>query len=373
MLAIVLALLANTNIYSFIISICLFLTLFIDYFDSKSLHKTSIHQRKNILISCSLLLTGYVIALIQVIPPNDAKFTGSAKLFTESNILVNNIKHSAYFLMTIWRSYVPIPNFFDYHFWNSNLLIEGAGVFRIFALLLSLGLLIFSTAIFVQKPIILFLYTSGTLEILLFTHIKFLCYLRHHGYLFILFIVCLWLASYYPKHHFFSKNIISFSNSFTRYKNPVIMIILYTHILASMFAYSMDLLYPFSASKEVAQIIKSQDLSQHSVVGSKDYAVAPIAALLNQNIYYLESESLGSFINWNQRKDLNEAEFIRRLEKVVRKNTTVLVLNHELYNKVDELLDVSQIFKTNQSIVQGEDYYLYLVGKQQAAHEIVDE
>jgi len=361
LLAIILALLANTNIYSFIISICLFLTLIIDYFYNKNLLKVFVPQSKRTLLSFALVIAGYIVALIQVIPPEDAKFTGSAKLFTESNVLVNNIKHLAYVLMTVWRSYVPIPNIFDFHFWNNNLLIEGAGTFRVFALFLSLSLIIFSLAIFIQKPIILFLYTSGTLGILLFAHIKFLGYLRHHGHLFILFIVCLWLASYYPRQYFFNSGINKLSKLFTKYKQPVIMIILYIHVVASMFTYTMDLLYPFSASKEVAQIIKSQELDQYLISGSKDYAVAPLAALLNQKIYYLESDRLGSFINWNQRENIDEAEFVRRLENVVQKNTTVLVLNHELYNKVYKLLNVSQIFKTNKSIVQGEDYYLYLV------------
>jgi hypothetical protein len=222
-------------------------------------------------------------------------------------------------------------------------------------------LLVFSVAIFIQKPLILFLYTSGTLSILLFTHIKFLGYLRHHGHLFILFIVCLWLASYYPRQYFFHSGINKLSKLSTKYKQPVIMIILYIHVVAGMFTYTMDLLYPFSASKEVAQFIKSEDLNQYLIAGSKDYAVTPLAALLNQSIYYLESDRLGSFINWNQRENIDEAEFVRRLENIVQKKTTVLVLNHELYNKVYKLLDVSQVFKTNKSIVQGEDYYLYLV------------
>lgn len=47
------------------------------------------------------------------------------------------------------------------------------------------------------------------------------------------------------------------------------MIILCIDVLVIMFTYTMDLLHPFSASKEVDQVIKSQDLNQYLISGSK--------------------------------------------------------------------------------------------------------
>ncbi|WP_218596808.1 hypothetical protein [Chroogloeocystis siderophila] len=370
-LAFLLAALANVNVYSFLISICLFLTLVLDFISNSQIRKSFQYKKQNLLISLALLAFGYIAALIQIIPPDNAKFTGTTQIFNESNSVINTIKHLSYVLMTVWRSYVPLPNFLDYHFWNTNILIEGAGSFRVIALLFSLCLLLFSTAIFIQKPIILFLYTSGTFAILLFTYTKFSGYLRHHGHLFILFIACLWLANYYHKSYFFGKRIINFSQKLTKYKKQILTIILYFHVFASIFAVSMDMLHPFSASKQVAQFIKNQQLDKVLIIGSRDYSLAPVSALLNQNIFYLESNSLGSFINWNQRRDLDEASFMHNLKAAVSlhsKNSIVLVLNYELYEQAYQFFDVSPLFKSSQSIVHGENYYLYLLESKQKSN-----
>ncbi|PPS45652.1 hypothetical protein [Chroococcidiopsis sp. TS-821] len=359
-LASLLSILANTNVYSFIISICLFLTLIVDFISNSYFLENFRYRIKNILISFAILLFGYAVALLQIIPPADAKFTGSTQNFGESNNLINTIKHLSYVLMTVWRSYVPLPNFLEDHFWNTNLLIEGAGSLRVIALFFSLILLIFSIVIFIRKPIVLFLYTSGTFGILLFTYTKFSGYLRHHGHLFILLIACLWLTSYYPR-RYTQRGLPKFTHFFTKYKYQILTTILYVHVLASVFAFSMDLIHPFSASKEVAQFIKSQQLDNKLIVGSKDYAVAPISALLDRQLFYLESNNLGSFISWNQREDLNETEFIQRLHSVVTQNNTpiLLILNYALYDQAYKMFNISPLFQSSQSIVHGENYYLY--------------
>lgn len=96
------------------------------------------------------------------------------------------LKRLGYSLRPIWYSYIPIPNLLEYHFWNQNI-VEISKLLKLFALLMSLFFLFFSILIFMNKPIVLFFYLSGTSGILIFSWLKFMGTLRHHGNLFIVF------------------------------------------------------------------------------------------------------------------------------------------------------------------------------------------
>jgi len=64
----------------------------------------------------------------------------------------------------------------------------------LFASFISLFLILFSTLIVIDKPLALFFYFSATSGILIFTWFKFQGTLRHHGNLFIIFLVSIWIS-----------------------------------------------------------------------------------------------------------------------------------------------------------------------------------
>jgi hypothetical protein len=386
LLSTILALLANTNIYCFIISSCLAMTLLIERIFDKSILGLLSAKKWNISISAAIFLLGITIAIITILPPEDVGLFKGESGFYKGEIL-SQVNQEASHLSSvmpivstigiIWRSYIPVPKFYNYNFWSSNILMDGSPYIEILGCILALGLLIFSSSLFIQKPVVLFLYLSGTFSILLFSYVRFFGSLRHHGHLFILLVACLWISNYYKESSFMKTRVIDCLN---KQKINYFKAILYIHLFAAIFAFVMDLNYPFSASQEVTEFIKSQRLDNMLIVGSRDSAVSPIAALLGKKIYYLESNNFGSFVNWYQRKDLESQEVVDKVNSLIEQDNrnTLLILSQDTEAKRPDLaisrlqdldaekpeLKISELFKSSKSIDKSETYYLYLIQKQ---------
>ncbi len=368
-LAAVLVLLANTHAYGLIIALLLTMTLVLDGFldrDIKTLFKPN---KWNAIVSLIIVFYGILIAIFQIIPPDDADFKGDAIRIENwaALPLLNNRLFAT--ILTILRSYIPIPNFFQDQFWNTNILINGDSIARICAISITIIILLYSAALFIRKPIVLFLYLSGNCGILLFTYTKFIGSLRHHGHLFFLFLACLWISSFYIKSDLLiekfksSQKILARLNLVERSKNVYLSVILFAHVIAGLFAFSMELNYTFSGSKEVANYIDQPGLKDYVLVGSRDYAAAPVAAFLDRKIYYPESDKFGSFIVWRNRELFQRREVLTHVERLITQNNkALLILNYKLKAKKPDL-NISFLFKSSQSIIPDETYYLYLIQK----------
>ena len=127
-------------------------------------------------------------SISQIIPPSDGSFAAGWMTKFE-RIRLETV------LSTIARSYLPIPNFFKYQFWNTTIFIIGDK--KAIGVLFSLGLLTFALILFARKPVGFFLYTTGTFGILFFLYFKVVGWLRHWGHLYVIFIICLWISSSY--------------------------------------------------------------------------------------------------------------------------------------------------------------------------------
>lgn len=344
----ILFLLANTNVYGLLIAIALGLTLIFECILDK--RRFANVRKWDLIISFFIIIFGIVSSIFQILPPSDASF--AAGWTTDFQI-----GRFARVLLTIGKSYVPIPNFFTYKFWNISIFEVGI-IASVLGLVFSLGLLTFALILFARKPVVFFLYLTGNLGILLFTYTKIIGGMRHWGHLFILFITCLWISSYYTKSDLFMDSVKSLfpifftatrnlTNFSLRYKNKVIMAILYTHLVAGIFAFTMDLYNPFSVTKEVAKFIKNQRMDDIVIVGDIDYInyVGPsLSTYLDKKIYYLGSQTsgFGSFIVWdNKRVWDDKREHARRqqvskfFEKIgefitVKETNILLVFNHKL-------------------------------------------
>ncbi|OWY69450.1 hypothetical protein B7486_20555 [cyanobacterium TDX16] len=359
-LSVILAFLANTNVYSLIIAISLAVTIIFEKF----LNRSSNFNKRLSLINIAILTCGIAMAILQIIPPNDAKFQGIAK---QDLTTINHINYLLFTILpSVWKSYIPIPNFLNYNFWNTNAFINdnSSKLVLLCICLLSLLLLLSAIALFNQKPIVLFAYAFGTCTLIWFAYEKFFGSLRHHGHLFILFIACIWISTFYPESN---RPMISFIKGASKFlgdrKNQYINFLLCIHLLSGVHAYSMDLIHPFSASKEVAKFITNRQLENSLIIGSQDNEVSPIAALLKRPIYYFESSRYGSFINWNQRQNLNfQAVASTKLNRLVQQNNrkNLLILSHKLNQEIPGLY-LTEIYNSTQSIAPGETYYLYQV------------
>lgn len=367
-----LALLANTNIYSLIICLCLSATLMIDIARIYRTNKNQLNRKQinHIGIGLLILILGLSLCLFQLLPlairgtaynvkPNIGK-----AVVSEFDYILTKLKDLAYVLRGIWYSYIPIPNFIKYHFWGYNITTISTYL-SLPVSCLSLFLIFVSVSIFIEKPTVLFLYLSSTLGIILFSWLKFLGTLRHHGHLFIIFLACIWISKFFRKSYDIPKRLQKLSKHLKKNQTKIITIILLIQMFSGLYAYSMDLIYPFSKSKATAEFIQQQGLRDSFILGNKDAIISPVSAYINKKIFYLEYERLGSFFQNPQKKIIkNQSELIDRINKIVADNSknNVLILSYPLNIKSNRL-NITPIGEFSNSIVAEEKYYIYLVEK----------
>ena len=372
-LLITLFLLANTSWYGFIIAFSLAMTVLLDFIIYKNSAVKLFFSSKKSYFAVAALLVVIPLVIWQLIPPLDSPYIGE---------WVSNKKAAT----IVYKSYVPIPSLINLHFRDSNVinLIQIPLKLKLYIMaFLSLSFLFFTSVLFIRKPVVFFLYVFSNISILLFSYVKFLGYTRHHGHLFIILMTCLWISYYYSNSSLFihwtkkisyrSQDAVMHGASFAaKYKNKFLIVLLISHVIAAINAFTLDLIYPFSQSKAVANYIQTQQLDHLPIVGSRDTTVSPLSAYLNKKVYYLESESFGSFIVLNEeRQELSELELFERLSKVIEQNNTemLLVLNSHWENNKDwsllatylNKLNINQLASFSPSIVKDESYSLYLV------------
>ncbi len=363
-LTILIALLANTNPYPFLISCSLFVTLLLDIINT---HKGNFWKYiciNKLYIYFAISIIGILLAIKQMIPPENAVYKGD-DIWKKPDIILH-IKHFALTLRLIWKSYIPVPDLFTYQSWNTNI-IEISDFTKVFGTLGSILLFLFSIALFIHKPIVVWLYLSVSLEILFLTYFKYLGGIRHYGHIFIIFIACLWIGRYYPDKFLLNHSLVPILYRFRKKcLNSFLMVILCTQVAVGLYAFSNDLFYPFSASKNTANYLAVNNLLQDKfIIGKSDYIVSPIAAYLNTKIYYPESQSTESFIKWNNRSNIDTSTLISEINQVLKQKQkdAILILTSEL-NIETSLLKVTKLPSFHQSIVEREIYNLYLVKKQ---------
>ncbi len=343
--------LTQTSVYGLIIAILCGSMLAYEYFTQDYLREASINRRMQLAICLSILILGILCSILQLIPPSDSGVS-VAELWMV-NLKIENIPRT---FSTVWTSYIPIPKL-DYHFWNTNILTSQRLRGWLSCFLLSLSLLFFR-----KKPIPLFFYLFGTGAILVFTNFMYFGSLRHHGHLFIIFIASLWISNYYPDQEFRLWPVNKLNNSFDRYKNIFVVLLLATHVVAGLFASAMDWVHPFSASKAVANFIKDRGMENMVILGYPDTTASAVSGYLNRMLYYPSGNRFGSFIifepYWNRK--VSEEEVLRRAEQLMvdRKSDLLLLLHSGLKNPTDS---IAMLKEFNESIVEDETFFLYLM------------
>jgi hypothetical protein len=380
-LAILLALLANTNAYALLISLSLSFTLILEFLLRHPLKLELNASFLNRGISLLIILVGVMLAVALLIPPTDSNLQGGADQWF-FNWDFHRFNQS---LSRIWNSYILV-------------LVPGdAKPLDVFLFaILSIGIFGFCVTFFWDYPIILAFYSCGTGSILLFTYLKFLGSARHYGHLYLILITALWLKDYYSPNRLLSSfidygwippaplnkggensdsgddqggetnNVIQklscWQGWVKRHFLTFLMILLYCQLVSGLVGYIRDLTLPYSASRATARYLQAHQLNQFSLVGSEDFTMTPISGYLGQKIYYPESQKMASFVLFNrQRQPVNDQEVLQQVQaKLKESSPIILILNHPLETSLPSL-KIKPVEKFTHSFIGNEQYYLYLI------------
>ena len=323
------------------------------------------------IISVVILIAGLALCLKTMIPPPDYG------LYTREHTTYE-AKRAVATLTIIWKSYIPIPYFYP-NFWNSNFLNPYPNIEVILGVILFFYFLIS----FARRIPIFLVYISGTGIYLLFHYVKFHGYIRHHGHLFILLIICLWLSHYTRERKFPFKPLDTLSVLCRKSLAVVLPLILAANLFAAIYSLRMDWELPFTASTAAIDYIKKEGLDRLPIAGDIDDAILAFTTYLERPIYYPRIDKLGTFViynrntRWRRRKYWGILQRIKNWQETV-KDDTLIILNYRLTDK--NIIDlwngeirkqsektgnssgrVEPVIEFTNTIVPGEHYFLYLM------------
>ena len=380
-LAITLALLSHIHIYGlmigFVFASMLAWTTLIKFRHEKKTPLKQPNLFRQIGISLAVYLLSLLGAIAQIAPPVNANNNAGdiANSVSKSYNLIDVFLASERPLTGIWRSYVPIGNLSLDDFWNSNFLADNNSFFNIagfelgsvISVILSSILCLSFALVFIKNRKILFTYIAGTFSIVMFGILFKSPDVRHSGHLFILLVACLWI--YLSEAKSKTENVLHHRSiaPIPRYQNMLLTTILCLQVYAGIQMYAVDSANVFSNSQNVAWYIKRNQLENSTIIGSNHRIVFPIAAWLNKEIYYPETQQFGSFTVWTPKskklnRDIGLEEIIQAKNKLERNNYDNLLLvldwkipDAELKEKIELLTSYED------AMVTRENYFLYSI------------
>ena len=362
-LACLLALLANSNVYGLLIAFSLTVTLILELVLNTIQRKKFLQQQSTLIrlspkidIFCSLIvvLISFIVSAYMIFPPATvATKQVLTEISTESNF--------EQFLVSLGRLLggytLLIPN-------SANLLdLVVCGI------LASIFLLIFFTT-FINKVLPLFFFTFSTLQLFLFSYVSFPGRgPRHFGHFYFILIAALWIASYYQPQKWLLNRVSFFNNKrLKKIQYPTLMLVLYIQFFGGLYGFGHDIIIPYSASRQVANYLKDNQLADEFIVASRDINMASISGYLGKELYYPERKDFGSFTLFlkHKRQNLTHEQVLERTEKLLSNNTNnkkeriLLILHKEL--KINHPnLKITAIKQFKYSWIDTERYYLYWV------------
>ena len=362
----VLFLLAHTSVHALIVAIAIGVVLCCEYvFGSRFLKPLNqeieaIEDKRPIWIGFALIGIGITTAVLQLNPPPDTGFAVGWNFNYEAK-RVNDI------VKLISRAYLPITSPTS-GFWGSNILTTYP-FFQTIQVPLCYFLMFFSVLLFLKRPTALLTYLISTFGLLAFFYIKYQGSIRHHGFLFLVFLMCCWIYRDSPVINLSRTDQQDGDSIVDRVLNVsgtvLVTLLLICHAIGGITAVRMEHRHIFSYGKLTAEYIKSQGMQDLAMVGDKDSAVSTVVGYLpKRQVYYPRGSRLGSFVRWdNARASVSKRRVIEEALKLSSQNTqdVLIILNRSLSAKRRKQYNLTFLTKFTGSTVRDEGFHLYLV------------
>lgn len=340
-------LLFNANVHSFFIAGAFAFVYLLEFYKKEKISS-------QLIIAFFIISLGILVSVLQLVSPPDNIHYG---FFPQSN--------SDAPLHALKNAFFPrLP--FDFLKWVA------AG-------------LILSTFIYLYKSsrsafFILLLSCLGLGYIFIFQHKG---QYRHNGFILIVVMVMLWISLNKQKAITNIKSKMPLVKKFTQHRIVIIgiNISLAIAIIPGAIRHYLEINYLFSGSKEMAQYLKSHELTNELIVAHKSpHTSAILPYLPNTKFWYPGIEEYGTFVTWNNKYQDNEGisfeEIIHRIDKnKISKDNLLLLLSNKipenkthkyrLLHQVEvgisskETIFLQLLHQVEPGIFGNESYYLY--------------
>jgi len=335
-----LSLLANTSICGTIIALALAGALLfcrVTKYDTAAQGK---YMLPAILLFCSAL----VLAVAQMMPASDGFHGYSLHSDPGFRAIFGRALFAA---VGTAMGYLPIPCD-GLYFYGSSIFGQSKVLYWLACICAVSFTAAFAYGLRKHTPFLI-AYLLGMVGLVGFSAVFSFGYVWHFGQQFMLLIACLWLAG----------------QALGQGKNGFLTALLAVQSLVGAYAYAMDFSYPFSQCREAANYIqKDPQLSKLPIAGFPDFAMSPLCAWLKRPMYFLQSESMGTYVAWNgKRKHALEVDREAALLNFAKRTGSFLLVQSGPCTMHSKVLTVTPISSFTGSIVSAEDCYLYLIEK----------
>jgi len=272
-----------------------------------------------------------------------------------------------FFIEAPLRSFLPVPAWWMYHFWNTQFLLDGTRMQTLLKFLnplIAIGLI--ALAFFLlwpnRKCLALFganLLLGGLISIAGFS----LTSARYAGFLYIGFIAALWLYSY--------------ETQLTIKKKRLTLVLLSFQGAAAIFAICQTIRFPFSNLDQIQPLCSEVPAGKKLV--SDYWTMNAWSAFVDKPIYCVDLQKDKSYITWDSEmtamlKDpYRYCSGLNTLFHQDRINDVYMISMHdsaelsELDAKLASSFHVALIDKKEGAIEKGSNLYLYKISEKYAA------
>jgi hypothetical protein len=338
------------SLYSFIIA----LSIAIGYF---YLHQ---HEKnKSYFLGLLFSLVGIILFKIVVNPPTD--------IGTSPNW---NFKPDSYTsaFSVIANALIPIFKF-DIHFWNTSVFetIFNYNCTQALQFILSIFLFAWAIKALYKNKLSLLIFLLGFSIMIFFMGAKYHGSIRHHGHIYILFLMTIWIG----------KNItieikypFSISNKMKRiilffpekYITTMFISILIFQIIGSLQAVYYEIKYPFSANQQAANFIQN-NYTNAPIIAYVDDACTSVSILMNKKILHANSDLYDEHLVFNNRRNyISFDTLIAKSNRFFSSHPNGILLlskSNETFNFIPKM-PYKLIYHTDEAIRYDESYLIYI-------------
>ena len=247
-------------------------------------------------------------------------------------------------------SFFPISLEFPDHFWAANPHAHHAH--SVFYMLAPPFVVITVYLLFRRQKNLLLLLGSTAVGCILFFHLIYAFpTVRHFGIAFMALVVALWIQ---------------------RYENPAIprlsLLLLGVNAVAGILAVYGQWHRPFSNASATAQWIRSQNLQDTPLLGTKDTSVVGVAEELDRPIYFLDCSCTDRFLLFSSRRDgFDDTQVEQRItaaKQQLPESGAILILTRpltetEVHALAENALSPVQLAQFTGAEVDEENFFLY--------------
>jgi hypothetical protein len=253
---------------------------------------------------------------------------------------------------------VPVPRA-DFFFWNSNALL---GSIDSPAVRFALAVLLFAWVLYVLSfdgfAVLLFA-AASLLLVGLFSGV-YSGSVRHHGFIFVAFVMAAWIASIRTAHPRSLRQ---------RALAVTLLAVLAVHVPGAAVAIAYDARYIFSSGKRAADEIRARGLEHTPMVAEFDFPAIAVLGQLGPGAfaYTPRTGRRFSFVKWTADRlweptDAQSIDFAARLG-AERGEDPVLVMNRPLLPPLVDGHRVVRLAEKYDSMIEEENFYIYRVAR----------